>query len=51
MIIEDSQSHAEENGFKLNPDENIVKFITEALVENEKNLGARLCHCGLFVRK
>lgn len=47
-IIKDSQIHAEENGFKLNPDHNIVEHITEGIAENEKNFGKRYCSCRAF---
>lgn len=47
-IIEDSRLYADKNGFKLNPDENIVKFIAEGIAENNKIFGARFCPCRTF---
>ena len=47
-ILEDSKLHAGKNGFKLNPDKNIVNLLVEGIAENEKNLGIRLCSCRIF---
>lgn len=40
-----SEKYAESQGFKLNPDENIVKTIIKGLLANEKKYGHRYCPC------
>lgn len=47
-IIKDSQLYAEKNGFKLNPNKNIVRLLVEGIAENQINLGARFCSCRAF---
>lgn len=37
--------YAEKNGFKLNPDEEIVRRLIRGLLENEKKHGKRYCPC------
>ena len=43
--IEDYEKYARENGFKLNPDREIVNRLVKSLLEREKKLGARYCPC------
>jgi thioredoxin len=44
-IIKNYQTYAEKNGFKLNPDREVVKRLIKGLLENEKKFGARYCPC------
>ena len=44
-LIQQYEKYAEENGFRLNPNEKIVEGLTKALLENEKKHGARYCPC------
>jgi len=44
-ILEFSKKYAEENGFKLNPDENKVKALIIGLIRNEEKYGYRYCPC------
>lgn len=37
--------YAEQNGFKLNPNEKIVENIIKGLLGNEQKHGARYCPC------
>jgi ferredoxin-thioredoxin reductase catalytic subunit len=39
---------AEENGFKLNPDDNVVNRILNALDKASLNLGKRYCPCSIL---
>ena len=49
IVIEElnkwSANYAEENGFKLNPDKEIVQRLMKGLLENEKKYGQRYCPC------
>ena len=44
-LIKEYKVYAEENGFKLNPNEKIVENIVKMLLKNEENFGARYCPC------
>jgi thioredoxin len=44
-IIRNYQEYAEKNGFKLNPDQEVVARLARGLLENEKKYGARYCPC------
>jgi len=44
-IIQSYQEYAEKNGFKLNPDREVVKRLVIGMLENEKKYGARYCPC------
>ncbi len=44
-LIKEYKVYAEENGFKLNPNEKIVENIVKMLLRNEENFGARYCPC------
>jgi thioredoxin len=44
-IIKNYQEYAEQNGFKLNPNREVVERLIKGLLENEKKYGARYCPC------
>lgn len=44
-IIQFYQEYAERNGFKLNPNQEMVKRLIKGMLENEKKYGARYCPC------
>jgi thioredoxin len=44
-IIKGYQEYAERNGFKLNPNREVVERLIKGLLENEKKYGARYCPC------
>jgi len=44
-LREISREYAESQGFKLNPDKEVVDRILEGLLNNEKNEGYRYCPC------
>jgi len=43
--IKEYEKYAKKNGFKLNPNKNIVKGVIKVLLENEKKFGKRYCPC------
>ena len=45
MDKEEYKKYAEENGFKLNPNEKIVDGIIAGLKRNEEKYGERYCPC------
>jgi len=44
-IIKDYQEYAGRNGFKLNPNREMVERLIKGMLENEKKYGARYCPC------
>ena len=44
-IIEDYKEYAEQSGFRLNPDREVVERLIKGLLENEKKYGQRYCPC------
>jgi len=44
-IIEEYEKYAGKNGFKLNPEKNVVYGTISRLLENEKKYGERYCPC------
>ncbi len=44
-VIREYEEYAEKNGFKLNPNREIVERLIKGLLENEKKYGARYCPC------
>jgi len=44
-IIQSYQEYAEKNGFKLNPNIEIVERLIKGMLENEKKYGFRCCPC------
>jgi thioredoxin len=44
-LIKSCQEYAEKNGFKLNPNREVVERLIKGLLENEKKYGARYCPC------
>lgn len=44
-MIREYEKYAKENGFKLNPDGEVVKRIIKGLIENEKKYNFRYCPC------
>ena len=44
-VVQESKEHAQNNGFYLNPDKNMVKGIVKGLLAREKEWGQRYCPC------
>lgn len=44
-LIKNYQEYAEKNGFKLNPNREVVERLIKGMLENEKKYGARYCPC------
>ena len=44
-LIESYRKYAQDNGFKLNPDENTVKTLIKGFLANEEKYGYRYCPC------
>jgi ferredoxin-thioredoxin reductase catalytic chain len=44
-MIEQYDSYAKSNGFKLNPDKKTVERVMNGLLANEKKYGKRYCPC------
>ncbi len=44
-LIKQSEEYAKKQGFKLNPDREVVEGVAEGLLEREKKFGARYCPC------
>ncbi len=44
-IIKNYHEYAEKNGFKLNPNREVVERLVKGMLENEKKHGARYCPC------
>lgn len=44
-IIREYEIYAENNGFRLNPNREVVERIVKGLLEREKQLGSRYCPC------
>lgn len=44
-IFQEYHDYAEENGFHLNPDQNITNSLLRSLLEREKKYGKRYCPC------
>ncbi len=44
-IIKSYQEYAEKNGFRLNPDKQVVEMLVKGLLANEKKYGVRYCPC------
>ena len=44
-LIAEYEKYAEENGFKLNPNKELVKSLAKALLRNESEYGYRYCPC------
>lgn len=44
-FIKKSREYAEENGFKLNPDESAVQRVAKGIMANEKKYGKKYCPC------
>lgn len=44
-LIQEYEKYAKENGFRLNPDENITKNLIKGLLEREKEFGEKYCPC------
>ncbi len=45
MIIKEYEKYAQENGFKLNPDQKVVERVINGLLENEKKYNHKYCPC------
>lgn len=44
-LIEIYRKYAKKNGFRLNPNEKIVKQLVKGMLDNEKKYGKRYCPC------
>ncbi len=44
-LIKNYQEYAEKNGFKLNPNREMVERLIKGMLENEKKYGFRYCPC------
>ena len=44
-LIKDYEEYARKNGFRLNPNREVVKRLVKGLLENEKKYGSRYCPC------
>ncbi len=44
-LIKKYQRYAEDNGFKINPDQEVATRLAKGLLANEKKYGARYCPC------
>ena len=44
-VIKGYQEYADKNGFKLNPDREVVERLAKGLLEDEKKYGQRYCPC------
>ena len=44
-LIKKYQQYAKENGFRLNPNRQVVEGIVKGLLEKEKNFGFKYCPC------
>ena len=44
-IIKKYEIYARENGFRLNPNREVVERIVKGLLEREKEFGVRYCPC------
>jgi thioredoxin len=45
LLIKNYQEYAKKNGFKLNPNREVVERLIKGMLENEKKYGARYCPC------
>lgn len=50
-LIEEYEAYAKENGFRLNPDREIVKNIIKSLLLREKEFGEKYCPCRRVTNK
>lgn len=44
-VIKNYEEYAEKNGFKLNPNQEVVKRLIKGILENEKKFGQKYCPC------
>ena len=44
-LIEGYKKYAKDNGFKLNPNQEVVERLVRGLLANEKKYGAKYCPC------
>ena len=44
-LIENYRKYAKDNGFKLNPNQEVVERLVRGLLANEEKYGARYCPC------
>jgi len=44
-LIKEYEEYAEKNGFKLNPNREVVERLIKGMLENEKKFGERYCPC------
>ncbi len=50
-LIGEYEDYAKKNGFKLNPDREIVRKLVTGILENEKKYGQKYCPCRRIVGK
>jgi len=44
-LIESYKKYAKDNGFKLNPNQEVIERLVRGLLANEEKYGARYCPC------
>jgi len=45
QLIKQYKDYARENGFRLNPDQKVVNFLIQSLLEKKNKYGKRYCPC------
>ena len=50
-LIGEYEDYAKKNGFKLNPDREVVRKLVTGILENEKKYGQKYCPCRRIVGK
>jgi len=51
QVIAEYEEYAEKNGFRLNPNKEIIKRVVKGLLENEKKYGKKYCPCRRIIGK
>jgi len=45
QLLKQYKDYAKDNGFRLNPDQKVVNFLIESLLERKRKYGKRYCPC------
>lgn len=45
QLLKQYKDYARDNGFRLNPDQKVVNFLIQSLLEREKKYGKKYCPC------
>jgi len=45
QLLKQSQNYAENNGFRLNPNQRVVDYLIRSLLKREKEYGKKYCPC------